>query len=65
MEDIPYGLVPMTFGKLAKVRTPTIDLIIDLACLLAGVDFGAKEDTGDYGLAQEDSFQDKTARRNR
>lgn len=39
-EDVPYGLVPMAaFGKLVSVRTPTTDLMIQLACQLTGIDF--------------------------
>ncbi|MEM2896363.1 MAG: NAD/NADP octopine/nopaline dehydrogenase family protein [Candidatus Bathyarchaeia archaeon] len=40
-EDIPYGLVPISsLGKLANVPTPTIDSLIQLASVIAQVDYG-------------------------
>jgi opine dehydrogenase len=42
-EDTPTGLVPMTsFGRAMGVDTPCLDLIIDLATALCGVDFRAQ-----------------------
>ena len=39
-EDVGYGLVPMAaLGRLAGVATPTIDALIQLAGLAAGVDY--------------------------
>jgi opine dehydrogenase len=39
-EDIPYGLVPLAeLGKLAKVATPTINHVIQLACAATGKDY--------------------------
>jgi opine dehydrogenase len=40
LEDVPTSLVPISaFGKLAKVKTPIIDSIVQLASLMVGVDF--------------------------
>lgn len=40
LEDVPTGLVPIAyFGRLAGVRTPVIDSVINLACHLYGIDF--------------------------
>jgi opine dehydrogenase len=39
-EDVGYGLVPIAaFGRLAGVATPTIDALVQLASLAAGVDY--------------------------
>lgn len=39
-EDVPTSLVPMVaFGRLAGVPTPTLEVIIDLACSVMGEDF--------------------------
>jgi opine dehydrogenase len=40
LEDVPTSLVPISaFGKLVKVKTPTIDAIVKLASIMMGVDF--------------------------
>jgi opine dehydrogenase len=41
-EDVPYGLVLLSeLGRLAEVGTPTIDHVIELACIATGKDFRA------------------------
>jgi opine dehydrogenase len=38
-EDVPYGLVPIaSIGRELGVRTPAIDLFVDLACTVLGED---------------------------
>ncbi|MHA1905744.1 MAG: NAD/NADP octopine/nopaline dehydrogenase family protein [Candidatus Thorarchaeota archaeon] len=40
LEDIPTGLVPISYlGKLARIETPAIDAVINIACQLYGRDF--------------------------
>ena len=40
LEDVPTGLVPLAeLGRLAGVRTPLMDAVIDMAAHLVGVDF--------------------------
>lgn len=40
LEDVPTGLVPIAYlGRLAGVRTPVIDSVINLACHLYEIDF--------------------------
>ncbi len=40
LEDVPTGLVPIAhLGRLAGVRTPVIDSVINLACHLYDIDF--------------------------
>jgi opine dehydrogenase len=42
-EDVPYGLVLLSeLGRLAAVPTPTIDHLIQLACVATGKDFRAE-----------------------
>jgi opine dehydrogenase len=39
-EDVGYGLVPIAaLGELAGVKTPTIDALVQLASLAAGIDY--------------------------
>lgn len=39
-EDVPTGLVPLAdLGRLMGIPTPTINMVIDLACTLCGHDF--------------------------
>jgi opine dehydrogenase len=41
-EDVPFGLVPIaSIGRELGVRTPVIDLFVDLACTLLGEDLRA------------------------
>jgi opine dehydrogenase len=41
-EDVPMSLVPIaSLGRALGVATPTIDMIIDLACLMHRVDYRA------------------------
>jgi opine dehydrogenase len=52
-EDIPYGLVPISeLGKLAGVKTPYTDAIINTASLLLNKDF-RKEGVNFEGLTME------------
>lgn len=45
-EDVPTGLMPMAaLGAAAGVSTPTIDAIIQFACVLSGRDFAAEART--------------------
>ncbi|UQX55062.1 NAD/NADP octopine/nopaline dehydrogenase family protein [Cytobacillus pseudoceanisediminis] len=54
IEDIPYGLVPISeLGKLAGVKTPYTDAIIQTASLLMERDF-RKEGVDFKGLTRED-----------
>jgi opine dehydrogenase len=40
LEDIPTGLVPISYlGQLARVETPAIDALINMACQLYDYDF--------------------------
>jgi opine dehydrogenase len=40
LEDVPMSLVPMSsLGDLLDVPTPTIDSMIQLACVLNGTDY--------------------------
>lgn len=42
-EDVPYSLVPISmFGRAVGVATSTIDIIIDLACALHGIDYRSR-----------------------
>jgi len=42
-EDVPTGLVPMaSLGDVVGVDTPRMDLVIELACGICGVDFWAR-----------------------
>jgi opine dehydrogenase len=52
-EDVPFGLVPIaSIARELGVATPTIDLVIDLACLLLGEDLRASGRTAtSLGLA--------------
>ena len=52
-EDVPFGLVPIaSIAHELGVATPTIDLVIDLACLLLGEDLRASGRTAtSLGLA--------------
>ncbi len=58
-EDMPYGLVPIaSIGAALGVPTPTINLFIDLACLLLGTDLRASGRTAEkLGLAGLSSEQ--------
>jgi opine dehydrogenase len=56
LEDIPTGLVPISYlGKLAGIRTPAIDVVINMACQLYNSDFWSSgrnlENMGLEGLA--------------
>jgi opine dehydrogenase len=43
LEDIPMGLVPMSeLGRMLKVETPIMDMMIGLASYLLQVDFRAE-----------------------
>ncbi len=43
LEDVPMSLVPMSsLGDLLNVPTPTIDSLVNLACVLLGTDFWAE-----------------------
>jgi opine dehydrogenase len=55
-EDVPYGLVPLAeLGRLAGVATPTIDHVVELACIATGKDFRAQGLTLDrLGLGGQD-----------
>jgi len=56
-EDIPYGLVPLCeLGRLAGVATPTMDHVIQLACVATGKDYRAQGLTLDrLGLGGRDA----------
>jgi opine dehydrogenase len=42
-EDVPYGLVLLSeLGRLAGIATPTVDHVIQLACVATGKDFRAQ-----------------------
>ncbi|HZX11676.1 MAG TPA: NAD/NADP octopine/nopaline dehydrogenase family protein [Acidobacteriota bacterium] len=42
-EDVPMSLVTLSsLGKMLKVKTPTIDLVIHCASIMRGIDFWAK-----------------------
>lgn len=61
-EDIPMGLVPMTeIAKLVNVKTPIMDLAIDLASALLERDFRAEgrtlERMGISGMNKEDLLE--------
>jgi len=61
-EDIPMGLVPMTeLAKLVNVKTPTMDLAIDLASVLLERDFRAEgrtlERLGINGMSKADLLE--------
>lgn len=61
-EDIPMGLVPMTeIAKLVNVKTPVMDLAIDLASALLERDFRAEgrtlEKMGISGMSKEDLLE--------
>jgi opine dehydrogenase len=56
LEDIPTGLVPISYlGKLAGIRTPAIDTVINMACQLYDSDFWSSgrnlENLGLVGLS--------------
>ena len=56
-EDVPTGLVPMaSFGDVMHVDTPCLDLVIDIASRICGVDFNAQGRTVEtLGLASLDT----------
>ncbi len=56
-EDVPYGLVPIaSIGRELGVRTPVVDLIVDLACTILGEDLRASARTAaSLGLAGLDA----------
>lgn len=61
-EDVPMGLVPMTeLAKLVNVKTPVMDLAIDLASALLERDFRAEgrtlEKMGISGMSKEDLLE--------
>lgn len=61
-EDVPASLVPLAaFGRLAGVRTPTIDAIVDLAESLTGIDYRTNgrtlERMGFRGMGVSDIIQ--------
>jgi opine dehydrogenase len=58
-EDVPYGLVPIaSIARELGIPTPTIDLVIDLACLLLDEDLRAAGRTAaSLGLAGLDARQ--------
>jgi opine dehydrogenase len=58
-EDVPYGLVPIaSIARELGIATPTIDLVIDLACLLLDEDLRAAGRTAaSLGLAGRSARQ--------
>jgi opine dehydrogenase len=61
-EDVPMGLVPMTeLAKLVNVKTPVMNLAIDLASALLERDFRAEgrtlERMGISGMSKEDLLE--------
>jgi opine dehydrogenase len=52
LEDVPTGLVPISYlGRLAKVETPAIDAVINMACQLYDHDFWSSgRNLGNLGL---------------
>jgi opine dehydrogenase len=57
-EDIGFGLVPFSaFGRLAGVKTPTIDAIVHLASAATGIDYANNgltlEKMGLFGMSPE------------
>jgi opine dehydrogenase len=52
LEDVPTGLVPISYlGRLARVETPAIDAVINMACQLYDHDFWSSgRNLGSLGL---------------
>jgi opine dehydrogenase len=52
LEDVPTGLVPISYlGRLARVETPAIDAVINMACQLYDCDFWSSgRNLGNLGL---------------
>ena len=63
-EDVPFGLVPIaSIGRELGIATPTIDLVIDLACLLLDEDLRAAGRTAaSLGLAGRTAADDPVRR---